>query len=61
MLLAGAIAGDKIDRLAETKYKATGSWDNPLIERIGKKQDSDEQGQEQKEEKTDSHGLPVFE
>ncbi|OOZ42739.1 YhdP family phospholipid transporter [Solemya elarraichensis gill symbiont] len=59
LLLAGAIAGDKIDRIAETKYLVTGSWDDPLIERIGKQQDSDEKKPGQKEEKTDSHGLPL--
>ena len=60
LLLAGAIAGDKIDRIAETQYTVTGSWDDPLIERIGKQQDEDEQKPDQKKEKTDSHGLPVI-
>ncbi|OOZ46119.1 hypothetical protein BOW37_01605 [Solemya velum gill symbiont] len=69
LLLAGAIAGDKIDRIAETKYIVTGSWDDPLIERMGKQQESNQQEAElnekkeekkEKKEKTDSHGLPVF-
>jgi uncharacterized protein YhdP len=34
-LVIGKIAGKKIDRIGRLRYRVTGTWDNPVIKRIG--------------------------
>ena len=42
-LLIGKIAGKKIDKIAETRYRVTGTLDAPNIERIGREASEEEQ------------------
>lgn len=49
LLVAGTVAGEQIDRIAEIEYRATGPWENPEIVRVsrGGKRKTEQQKKDQ--------------
>jgi uncharacterized protein YhdP len=41
--LADKLVGDKFNRLTRVQYQVTGSWDNPVYERLSKITDSNQE------------------